>query len=77
LFDAHGIIVAIRDLVDKPTRQEMPTDSLDSISSLSATDAVGEISTSIASRLGAYLHLVASTHVETVVRLTLRTLDNN
>jgi len=35
-------------------------------------DAVGEISTFIASRLGAYLHLVASTHVETVVRLTLR-----
>jgi hypothetical protein len=72
LFDAHGIIVAIRGLVDNPTRQEMPTDSLDFISSLSATDAVVVMSTSIASRSGAYLHLLASTHVETVCSLKLR-----
>jgi hypothetical protein len=46
--------------------------SPDFIFSLFVTDAVVEISTSIASRSGAYIHLVASTHVETVCELSLR-----
>jgi hypothetical protein len=46
--------------------------SPDFIFSLFVTDAVVEISTSIASRSGAYIHLVASTHVETMASLKFR-----
>jgi hypothetical protein len=77
LFDTHGIIVAVRCLADKPAKRERAMNSPDFIFSLFVTDAVVEISTSIASRSGAYIHLVASTHVETVCELSLRNADKH